>query len=383
MMKQFAEEAQDQKRLNKKKSSEVIEKITISALRNLHSILRSTFYMECVPKLSPYDPYEMTKMGGAWIGHRHRWPDIRDSEIRLEIFYHTPPQLLEYFNHQFELTYPDQLGTSLHPTFSTLDDRQLVVIEGEVIAYIDKKQSDVNQALVVEVTCNPVKLTTEALNYLLKEVQRFCKSKNLMTFEVYLTIESNKLPTTTPGLTIKKFNLRYQEYILCGDLHTHLEGSTKNSGHIGLSVANQENPYYKKYLELKSKLARQRITFSLRDNDNTFLGFAVFEVPAHVLNFAHLGLLFLDPSIRGTGNGAKLLSTVESYLEKINIFNIRLTSPHYMAHTFYPTQGYTEIDRMPWPKENLYLFFKPLSSKPEKQEMGLCSPKVVEHILLL
>lgn len=378
-MKELTEMAQSQERLDKEKSDDIINTVTMDALDGLHSILHTTFDMESASRLNPY---EMTQLGGAWIGHRHMWRDIKDSEIRLEIFYNTPLPLLEYFNHQFELTYPEQLGLSLHPKFSIVDDKKLVVIEHEVVAYVDKRVCNSHQVLGVEVTFDPTKLTKDTLNYLLKEVQNFCKSKNFTNFEVYITLEPDKLPTDNPGLTIKKYNLRYQEYIICGDLSTNLDYSPDGTEHVGLSIANQENPYYKQYIELKSKLSRQRITFSLRDNDNAFLGFAVFEVPAHVLNLAHLGLLFLDPKIRGTGNGAKLLLTVESYLEKINICNIRLTSPHYMAHTFYPTQGYTEIDRMPWPKENLYLFFKPLSSMTDNREIKLCSPRIVEHSLL-
>ena len=376
--KKLIEIVQEQERLDKKKSNNTVMKVTIDALDGLQSILHKTFDMENVPRLNPY---EMTQLGGAWIGHRHMWRDIKDSEIRLEIFYNTPPLLLEHFNHQFELTYPEQLGSSLHPTFSIVDGTKLMVIEHEVVAYVDKKLCASIQVIIVEVACDSSKLTKEMLNYLLKEAQDFCKSKNFTSFELYLTIELNKLPTDNPGLTIKKYNLRYQEYIICGDLDTNLDSSLNGTENYSLSIANQKNPYYKQYEELKSKLSRQRITFSLRDNDNAFLGFAVFEVPAHVLNLAHLGLLFLDPKIRGTGNGAKLLQIVESYLEKINICNIRLTSPHFMAHTFYPTQGYTEIDRMPWPKENLYLFFKPLLSKTDNREVKLCSPRVVEHSL--
>ncbi len=380
VMKELTEKAQNQELLDKKKKSDTIKKVTIAALDGLHSLLRTTFDIDYVPRINPY---EMSQLGGAWIGHRHMWPDIKDSEVRLEIFYNTPTQLLEYFNHQFELTYPEQLGMFLHPTFSVIDDRLLLVIEHEVVAYVDKKLYHSNNVLVVDITCDPTKLSKDTLNYLLKEVQNVCRSKNFTHFEVHITFESSKLPTDNSGLTIKKYKLRYQEYIISGDLSTSLDDRPYDSEHYGLSIANEENTYYKQYIELKSKLARQRITFSLRDNDNVFLGFAVFEMPAYVLNLAHLGLLFLDPNIRGTGNGAKLLLTVESYLEKINICNIRLTSPHYMAHTFYPTQGYTEIDRMPWPKDNLYLFFKALTVKTDNRDITLCSPRVVEHVFLV
>jgi len=380
IMKELTEKTQNHDCLEKKKNCDTIKTVTIDALDGLHSLLHTTFDMDYAPKLNPY---EMSQLGGAWIGHRLMWPDIKDSEVRLEIFYNTPRQLLEYFNHQFELTYPEQLGMSIHPTFSVIDDRLLLVIEHEVVAYVDKKLCHSNNVLVVEIACDPTKLSKDTLNYLLKEVQNVCRSKNLTHFEVYITFESNKLPTDNPGLTIKKYNLRYQEYIISGDLSTSLDGSPHGTEHYGLSIANEENTYFKQYIELKSKLARQRITFSLRDSDNAFLGFAVFEIPAHVLNLAHLGLLFLDPKIRRTGNGAKLLLTVESYLEKIKICNIRLTSPHYMAHTFYPTQGYAEIDRMPWPKDNLYLFFKPLPIKTDNKDITLCSPRVVEHAFLV
>lgn len=346
-----------------------VTNVSIAALNRLHDIL-------CAKILNPY---EMIQLGGAWIGHRYSWADIKDSEIRLEVFYNTPPQLLEYFSHQFELTYPEQLGTSLHPKFSIVDSTQLLTIGDKAVAFVNKKRAESNQVLIVEVSCDPMTLTKSALNYLLQTTQEFCKSKNHTSFEVYITLESHKLPLENPELAIKKYNLRYQEYIIHGDLNTTLHFNPNVTEQYNLSTANKENPYYQQYVELKQKLMRQRIAFALRDTKNTFLGFAVFEVPSNILNLAHLGMLFLDPVIRGTGNGATLLSTVESYLEQIDICNIRLTSPHYMAHTFYPNQGYSEIDRMPWPQKNLYLFFKPLQSRTGYQETQLCSPREVEH----
>lgn len=346
-----------------------VANVSIAALNRLHAIL-------CAKILNPY---EMIQLGGAWIGHRYAWADIKASEIRLEVFYNTPPQLLEHFNHQFELTYPEQLGTSLHPKFSIVDSTQLLTIGSKAVAFVNKKRAESNPALIVEVGCDPITLTKNALNYLLQTTQDFCKSQNYTSFEVYVMLESHKLPIENPELTIKKHNLRYQEYIIYGDLNTKLHFNPDGNEQYNLSTANKENPYYQQYVELKQKLTRQRITFALRDNENTFLGFAVFEVPANILNMAHLGMLFLDPAIRGTGNGAKLLSTVESYLEQIDICNIRLTSPHFMAQTFYPNQGYSEIDRMPWPQENLYLFFKPLQSRTGYKETQLCSPREVGH----
>ena len=341
-------------------------KVSIAALNSLHEIISAKIL----------NPYTMIQLGGAWIGHRYPWADIKDSEIRLEVFFNTPPQLLEHFNHQFELTYPEQLGTSLHPKFSIVDSTQVLIIGNNVVAFINKKRSESNQVLMVEVSGDPTTLTKNALNYLLKMTQEFCQSHGYTSFEVYVTLELDKLPLKeSSGLTIKKYNLRYQEYIICGDLSTKLH--LNSTEQFNLSTANKETNYYQQYVDLKQKLTRQRITFALRDTENTFLGFAVFEVPANILNMAHLGMLFLDPAIRGTGHGAKLLSTVESYLEHIDICNIRLTSPHFMAHTFYPRQGYSEMDRMPWPRENLYLFFKPLQSRTGYKEATLCSPREV------
>ncbi len=351
----------------------IMTNVSIAALNRLLEILYAKIM----------NPYEMIQLGGAWIGHRYLWTDIKYSEIRLEVFYNTPAQLIDYFNHQFELTYPEQLGTSLHPKFSTVDGTQLLTIGNKAVAFINKKRTESNQVLIVEVSCDPMTLTKSALNYLLQTTQEFCKSYNYTNFEVYITLESHKLPFENPELTIKKYNLRYQEYIIYGDLTTKLHCNPNGTEQYNLSPANKENPYYQQYVELKQKLTRQRITFALRDTKNAFLGFAVFEVPANILNMAHLGMLFLDPAIRGTGNGAKLLSTVESYLEQIDICNIRLTSPHFMAHSFYPNQGYSEIDRMPWPEENLYLFFKPLQSRTGYKETELCSPREVVHSFIL